>query len=39
MASVAPHHRSFKAGGAGYQRRMKAVLRAFMRDRKKKERA
>ena len=26
----------FKAGGAGYQRRMNAVLRAYMRDRKRK---
>jgi len=29
----------FKRGGAGYQRRMNAVLRSYMRDRKKKERA
>jgi uncharacterized protein (DUF4415 family) len=26
----------FKAGGAGYQRRMNAVLRSYMQDRKKK---
>ncbi|HZD92481.1 MAG TPA: BrnA antitoxin family protein [Pseudolabrys sp.] len=29
----------FKAGGAGYQRRMNAVLRSYMEQKKKKERA
>ena len=29
----------FKAGGSGYQRRMNAVLRSYMEDRKKKRRA
>jgi uncharacterized protein (DUF4415 family) len=29
----------FRRGGAGYQRRMNAVLRSYMQDRKKKRRA
>ena len=29
----------FKCGGAGYQRRINAVLRSFMREKRKKKRA